>query len=174
MSASSCDHLPLFGRSRESRQTRGEQPAPQPRLGQETTLVAERPGPPVAVTVSLSCAPRGPPHHLRLLGALLGAVHSARKGGGHPPGVGHRVDPPGLTPTRGARHRVAHVGERAPLLERSAILTDKFVDRHLVSPLPSAVARPQICAGRFNHNHSFRAERGFCNVSTMTSRFVLT
>src|SRR5215212_5303613 len=113
---------------------------------QKPRLVADRPGSPVAVMVSLPgpCAPHGPLRYLRLVGALLDAIHGAGKGGGHPPGVGHRIDPPGLTSARGARHRLARLGERALLLEWPAILTDKFVDRHLDSPLPSAVARPQI------------------------------
>src|SRR5215210_1168578 len=129
--------------------SRGEQPALNRASGQETTLVAKCPGPPVAVMVSLPgpCAPHGPLRYLRLVGALLDAIHGAGKGGGHPPGVGHRIDPPGLTSARGARHRLARLSERALLLEWPAILTDKFVDRHLVSPLPSAVARPQISRG---------------------------
>src|SRR5215217_55527 len=127
----------------------GVGPRPNRSSGQETTLVAERPGPPVALVVPLPGprAPHRPPRHLRLVGAFLGAVHGAGKGSRHPPGVGHRVNTPSLPPAGGASDGVARLGERAPLLERPAILTDKFVDRHLVSPLPSAVARPQISRG---------------------------
>src|SRR5215208_5041185 len=107
---------------------------------QKPRLVADRLGSPVAVMVSLPGlrAPRGPSHHLRLVGTLLGTVHGAGKSGRPPPGVGHRIDPPGLAPAGGARHRLAHLSERALLLEGPATLTDKFVDRHFVSPLPSA------------------------------------
>jgi hypothetical protein len=51
-------------------------------------------------------------------------------GSGHPPGVGHRIDSSRLPPTRGARCRGARLGSRTSLLEGSAILTDKVVDRH--------------------------------------------
>ena len=142
------------------------------------TLVAERPGPPVAVMVSLPgpWPPRGPSHHLRLVGALLGAIHVAAKGGGHPPGVGHRIDPPGLTSARGASHRLARLSERALLLEWPAILTDKFVDRHLVSPLPSAVARPypNIARCDLSITTAFAPIAVSAIFLTMTSRFVLT
>src|SRR5215210_2536036 len=113
---------------------------------QKPRLVADRPGSPVAVMVSLPGprAPRGPSHHLRLVGALLGAIHGAGKSGGLSPGVGHRIDPAGLAPARRTRHRGARLSERAPLLERSAIRTNKFVDRHPAPPFPAAVARPRI------------------------------
>src|SRR5215208_366351 len=112
---------------------------------QKPRLVADRPGSPVAVMGSLPGlrAPRGPSHHLRLVGTLLGTVHGAGKSGRPPPGVGHRIDPPGLAPAGGARHRLARLSERALLLEGPATLTDKFVDRHFVSPLPSASCVPK-------------------------------
>ena len=121
-------------------------PRPNRTSGQETTLVAERPGPPVAVMVSLPGprAPHGPLRYLRLVGALLDAIHGAGKGAGHSFGVGHRVDPPRLPSAGGTHHWFARLGERASLLERPTIPTEKVVDRHLLSPLLSAVVRPQI------------------------------
>ncbi len=121
-------------------------PRPNRTSGQETKLVAERPGPPVAVLVSFPGprAPHGPLRYLRLVGALLDAFHGAGKGAGHSFGVGHRVDPPRLPFAGGTHHWLARLSERASLLERPTIPTEKVVDWHLLSPLPSAVVRPQI------------------------------
>ena len=120
--------------------------------------MAERPGPPVAVLVSLPgpCASHGPLRYLRLMGALLGAIHGAGKGAGHSLGVGHRVDPPRLPSAGGTHHWLARFGERASLLERPTITTEKVVDRHLLSPFRCR-ASPNTRV-RFNHNYSFRAD----------------
>jgi hypothetical protein len=64
------------------------------------------------------------------VGALLGVVYGAGDSGGHPPGIRHRIDSPRLPPAQGARRRGARLGSRTSLLEGSAILTDKVVDRH--------------------------------------------
>lgn len=122
--------------------------------------VAHHPGSSVVMVVlfARSLTLHGSPCYLWLVGAFLGAVHGAGKGGGNPFGVWHRIDAPRFSPARGARHRVARLSERALLLEWPAILTDKVVDRHLVSPIPSALYVPKRRAVRFNHNHKLSTD----------------
>jgi len=122
--------------------------------------VAYHPGP-FVVMVVLFARPLtlyGSVRYLWLVGALLGAVHGAGKGVRHPFGIWHRIDAPRLSPARGTLHRIARFSERALLLEWSAILTDKVVDWHLVSPIPSALHVPERRAARFNHNHNLRTD----------------
>lgn len=72
----------------------------------------------------------GPLHYLGLVGALLDTVHRVREGSRHPPGGGHAVDPPRYESAGGTRHGVTRLRERALLLERSAIIAEKFVSWH--------------------------------------------
>lgn len=118
--------------------------------------MAHHPGPSVVMVVlfTRSFTLHGSLRYLWLVGALLGAVHSTGKGGGNPLGVWHRIDTPRLSPARGARHRVARLSERALLLEWPAILTDKVVDWHLISPIPSALHVPERCTVRFKYKHN--------------------
>ncbi len=72
----------------------------------------------------------GPPHYLGLVGALLHPVHRVREGSGHLPGGGHVVDPSRYESAGGTRHGITRLRERALLLERSAIIAEKFVSWH--------------------------------------------